>query len=244
MPFDWPRTASCCATSRSVPVPALKPLLDRLENARRAGDVVLGGAKPVLRGQHLEIGIGDAGQRGERDHVAIEAVGDRGFLRGLRGVAVLAPEIEFIAGAERGRIVDDLASAIGQPAGARARVAGIGLLPGAAQARQQCRACDTRLRVGLDEAGGGGRDVQIDRLGILHQGGQFPRTKPAPPVERRRRIRIDQSCGLVAVGNIQRRIGQILGQDATHRTRDNAQRCEPSCHATHARPRNGQTPRI
>ena len=190
--------------------------------------LLLGGAKPVLRGEHLEIGIGDAGQRGQRNHIAIEAVGDGGFLGGLRGVAVLAPEIEFIAGAERCRIVDDLASAIGQAAGARARGPGIGLLTVAVQARQQRRAGDTRLRVGLDEARGGGRDVQIDRLGFLHQSGQFPRTESAPPIQRRRRIRVGQSRGFVTVGNVQRGIGNILGQDAARRTRDNAQRREPS----------------
>jgi hypothetical protein len=93
----------------------LKPLLDGVEDARGAGDVALGGANPVLRGEHLEIGIGDAGQRRQRDHVAIEAVGDGRLLRRLRGVAVLAPEIEFVAGAERGRIVDDLAAAMVRP---------------------------------------------------------------------------------------------------------------------------------
>ena len=101
-------------------------LLDGIEDALGAGDVALRGAKPVLRGQHLEIGVGDRRQRGQRDDVAIEAVGDRGLFGRLRGVAVLAPEVELVAGAERGRIVDDLAAAIGQAAGAGARGARIG----------------------------------------------------------------------------------------------------------------------
>ena len=74
---------------------------------------------------------------------------------------------------------------IGQSAGARAGCAGIGLRTGAVKARQQRRSCDTRLRVGLDEARDGRRDVQIDVLGLLHQTGQFGRTEAAPPVQRR-----------------------------------------------------------
>ncbi len=91
----------------------LEPLPDRLEDARGAGDIAFGGANPVLRGEHLEISVGDTGQRRQRNHIAIETVGGRGLFGGLQRVAVLAPEIELIAGAERGRIVDDLASAIG-----------------------------------------------------------------------------------------------------------------------------------
>ena len=62
----------------------------------------LRGTQPVLRGKHLEIGVGDRRQRGQRHHVAVEAVGHGGLFGRLRGVAILAPEIEFEAGAERG----------------------------------------------------------------------------------------------------------------------------------------------
>ncbi len=75
----------------------LQPLLDGVEDARSAGDVLLGGTQPVLRRQHLEIGIGNADQRRQRHHVAVEPGGDCGFLRSLCGIAVLAPEIEFVA---------------------------------------------------------------------------------------------------------------------------------------------------
>ena len=156
-------------------MPALKRSL--MASRMRAALAILccGGANPVLRGQHLEIGIGDAGQRRQRHHVAIEAVGDGGLLRGLRRVAVLSPEIELIAGAERGRIVDDLSPAIGQAAGARAGGAGIGFRTGTGEARQQRRARHARLRVGLDESRDRRGDVQIDGLGFLHQRGQLRR---------------------------------------------------------------------
>ncbi len=77
-----------------------QPLLDGIKNPRRARDIALGGTKPVLRGKHLKIGSGDAGEGGQRNDIAIEAGGDGGFLRRLQGIAVLAPKIEFIAGAE------------------------------------------------------------------------------------------------------------------------------------------------
>ena len=205
-------------------MPALKRSLDGVEDALGAGDVLLRGAKPVLRGQHLEIGVGDRRQRGQRDDVAVETVGDRGLFRRLRGVAVLAPEIELVAGAERGRIVDHFAAAIGQAAGAGARGAGIGLLTVAVEARQQRRARDPRLRIGLPEPRGGGRDVQIDGLRLLHQAGQLPRAKAAPPVERRRRIRSLRKPGrLVAFGDVERGIGKILGQDAARGAGDEAE---------------------
>ena len=76
-------------------MPALKRCLMASRMRVALAMLLLRGAKPVLRGQHLEIGVGDGGQRGQRDDVAIEAVGDRGLFRGLRGVAVLAPEIEL-----------------------------------------------------------------------------------------------------------------------------------------------------
>ena len=79
----------------------LAALADGIENALRAGDITLGGAQAVLRGQHLEIGIGDGCECRQRDGVAVEPVGVGGLLRRLQRVAVLAPEIELIAGAER-----------------------------------------------------------------------------------------------------------------------------------------------
>ena len=124
-----------------------EPLPNRLEDTRSAGDVALGGANPVLRGQHLKIGVGDAGQCGKRYDIAIEAVSDRDFLRGLQGVAVLAPEIEFITGAQGCLVVDDLAAAIGQAAGTGAGAAGIGLLTGEADIREQRRPGDPCLGV-------------------------------------------------------------------------------------------------
>ncbi len=62
----------------------LQPLLDQVEHARGAGEVFARDAQPVLRGQHLEIGVGGRNHGGQRDHLAIEAAGDRGFFRGAQ----------------------------------------------------------------------------------------------------------------------------------------------------------------
>ena len=199
--------------------PGLEARPDGVENSRRAGDVAAGGAQPVLRCQNLEIRIGNGSERGQRDHIAVETICRGGFLGRQRGIAVLAPEIDFISRAERGRVVDHFAAADGQAAGAGARGAGIGLLAVEVQGRQQRRAGDARLRIRLDEPRGGGGDVQIDRLCLLHQRRQFGRPKAAPPVQRRRRADTGRPRVLVTAGNLQRGIGNVLGQDAPRRRR-------------------------
>ena len=90
-------------------------------------------AQPILRRQHLEIGGADAGDRGEHDDFLGEAGGDGGFLRGARGGAVLAPEIDLVGGIERDPVV--LAHrAAGRPRAGRAA--------GEIERRQQRRAGD------------------------------------------------------------------------------------------------------
>ena len=79
----------------------VQSLLEGIVDALGAGDVVVGDANAILRGKHLEIGIGDADQRRQRDHVAVEAAGDCGLVRGERRVAVLAPEVDLVARAKR-----------------------------------------------------------------------------------------------------------------------------------------------
>ena len=72
-----------------------QPLFDRIQDTLSAGDVALGDANPVLCGKDLKIGIRDAGERRQRDHIAIKAARGRRLLRGQRGIAVFAPEIDF-----------------------------------------------------------------------------------------------------------------------------------------------------
>ena len=73
---------------------------------------------------------------------------------------------------------------------------------------------DARLRVRLDEPRGGGGDVEIDRLRLLHQRSQFGGPEAAPPIQRRRRADAGRPRVLVTAGNLQRGIWDILGQDA------------------------------
>ena len=52
--------------------------------------------------------------------------------------------------------------------------------------RQQRRAGDLGLRVGLQNAPDGRRDVEIGGLRFLDEVGQFARAKVTPPIQRRR----------------------------------------------------------
>ena len=100
----WATTLSCCATSSADAVPTSKRCLIRLNTRRGGGEIVARDAQPVVRGEHLEIGIGDADDRGERHHLAVEAARDRGLLGGAQRRAVLAPEVDLVARAERGAV--------------------------------------------------------------------------------------------------------------------------------------------
>ena len=78
--------------------------------------------------------------------------------------------------------------------------------------RQQRRAGDLGLRVGLQDAPDGGGDVEIGDLRLLDQIGEFARTKAAPPIERRRR-------GLPLPGAVFRR---DIGRELRPRGSENA----------------------
>ena len=127
----------------------LAAILHRIEDALGARDVLLGGTQPVLRGQHVEIGGRHRRQGGQRSDIAIEAIGGCGLFRSLKRIAVAAPEVELIGGAQRSVVVGDLATIIGQAAGARTRRAGISLRAVALQRRQQRSSRLARQRVGL-----------------------------------------------------------------------------------------------
>ena len=95
----------------------------------RAGDAQL-----VLRGQHLEIGVGDGDDGRQRDDLAIVARGRRVLLRGMQRRAVLAPEVEHVArGQCRRRCCENV---VRRPAAAGLRTGVVAL--GAAD----CLSCD------------------------------------------------------------------------------------------------------
>ena len=58
-------------------------------------------------------------------------------------------------------------------------------MPSKSTSRQQRRAGDARLRIGLLDARDRGRDVEIGEMRALDQRGQFARAEAAPPVRRR-----------------------------------------------------------
>src|SRR5215472_1764664 len=75
----------------------LLTLPDQVEDATGGAEILARDAQPVLRVEHVEIGVGDGDQRGERDHLLGVAGGDRGLDLGEQRRAVLAPEIERVA---------------------------------------------------------------------------------------------------------------------------------------------------
>ena len=121
---------SCCAMSSAEAVPTSKRCLIRLKTRVGGGEVVARDAQAILRREHQEIGVGDADDGGERHHLAIEAAGDRELLGGAQRGAVLAPEVDLVAGAERRAVghafgrAPTAAAAAGGLRGARARRAG------------------------------------------------------------------------------------------------------------------------
>jgi hypothetical protein len=78
-----------------------EPLLDQLEHVGRVLHVLACDTQAILRREHLKICIGCAHHGGERNHFAVEAAGDRRFFRGAQRRAVLAPEVNLVAGVER-----------------------------------------------------------------------------------------------------------------------------------------------
>jgi hypothetical protein len=107
----------------------------------------------------------------------VEAAGDGAFLRRARVSAVLAPEIDLVAGVEGG--MEPVA--LGRP-----RVLDPLRKADEIDLRQQRRADDLGLRVGLQNAPDGRRDVEIGGLRFLDEVGQFARAKATPPIQRRR----------------------------------------------------------
>ena len=79
-----------------------KPLLDEIENPAGRLDVALIDPQPILGREHLEIGIADRRHGRKHDHLLVETAGNGSFLCRTRESPVLAPEIDLVAGVERG----------------------------------------------------------------------------------------------------------------------------------------------
>jgi hypothetical protein len=73
---------------------------------------------------------------------------------------------------------------------------------------------DPGLRIRLDNAGDGGRDAKIRRIGLLHQVGQLGGMKRLPPIEGwgggiRRTV-----CSPIGTRHLERGVETVLRQDA------------------------------
>ena len=94
----------------------VETLLDQVVDARGGGQVVARDAKAILRLEHQEIGVGHADDGGERHDLAIEPAGDGKLFGRAQRRAVLAPEVDLVAGAERGAVGRRVRTAAAAPA--------------------------------------------------------------------------------------------------------------------------------
>ena len=199
-------TVSCCDSVEHGRGADLDPHLDRAEHLVGDPDVFMRDAQPVLRVQHLKIGVQHRGDGGDFDHVAIEAAGVGEQPRGLRGVLVLAPEIDLVTGVQAeleqigsGRGDGSAGGGVRRDGRAGGRARGerrpgrLGALSRIVHRQRgpQRRAGDAGLRVGLGDAGDGGGDVVIVFQRLIHDAGQLlgaePRGEIAGGADRRRR---------------------------------------------------------
>src|SRR5262249_51804178 len=80
----------------------LQSLLNQIEHARGAGDVVTRDAQSVLGGQNLKIGVSSSDDGGEADNLAVVTGGDGNFFGCAQCRPILPPEIDFVTRVERG----------------------------------------------------------------------------------------------------------------------------------------------
>ena len=160
--------------------------LDALDVLARVGDA-------LARREDRVIGRRGRGERGELHRLPVPAVGRRVVLRRLVGRAVLPPEIDLVARAERADEigVGAVAPASGDRGARRARSADQrpgGLRPGdlvvGGDRGKQRGARLAGERVGLLDLTDRSGDVEVLDLGLLHEAGQLGRVEGAPPVGR------------------------------------------------------------
>jgi hypothetical protein len=155
--------------------------------------------------------------------VAIVAARDGGCFRRLQRRAVLAPEVELVARAERHphvvlRIeagVDERFAVAERRGFRRLRARSVAV---EVDRRQKCGAGDARLRVGLNDARYGGGDVEIGGSHLLDDFGELMRAETVPPIERRKprfgRFRLART-EVVFFGDVDGRVGFVETQQAT-----------------------------
>ena len=126
--------------------------------------------------QHLEIGVGDGGEGGQRHHLAVEAAGDRESPRRRAAARGSCPRSRSRSSPLSAALIRVL-----RGDGARRWLSRASALAVEVDQRQQRRAGDPRLRVGLDDAGDRRRDVEVGGQRLLDQVGQLLGAEAAPP---------------------------------------------------------------
>ena len=134
------------------------------------GEVAFRDTQTIGQVQRREPGRCDVCHHGQRHGLPVESAEHRIGHRGLPAGGGLAPEIEFVRRAQPSIIAMGIDAAAAQTTAAGIRAA---VLPtraaGSAEGRQQRRAGDSQLRIGLTDARDGGRDIRIMDARICDQ---------------------------------------------------------------------------
>ena len=158
---------------------------------------------------------------------------------------VLAPDVDDVARAQRRRIEPGerrhpAATAAGAAGAGAELLRGLGGRLAAVEIdqRQQCGPGDPHLRIGLQDLRHRDRDIEVCRLGLLHQRREFRGSEAAPPVERRQGCLGGAPRVPVALGNIDGDIRLVGIEKAAGQGRDQHQNARgareaprPSTHA-------------
>ncbi len=184
-------------------------------------DILVQNAQPILRAQNLKIGIGDGADGGEGDDLLGVTAGDRVLLDRDQGRLVLAPEIQHIAGAQGIRVEMAGAAAIAATAAGRGRRLADRSAAVEIDGREQRRAGDAHLRVGLLDLRDRDRDVEIVGLGLLDHADQLARSETAPPVELRHRSVSGAMSEAVLAGRVEGEVRLLGFQVAARKGVDN-----------------------
>ena len=185
---------------------SLHPATDHRQRLFRVGQVLPRHRKLVGETERVEPGAGDAGHHGQRHGLLVEPAEHGARHRRLARGQRLAPEVQRIGSVQAGAVVVHINVVAACAHGAA--VIGVTLLhptraAGCAERRQQRRAGNAHLRVGLLHPGDGGEQVEVLAPGLGDQGVEVGRAKAAPPVSRGPRRGRGRRAGAVGGRDVQ-----------------------------------------
>ena len=152
----------------------------------RSLDVLFGDRDALTKRQDVEIRVGDARRNGEIDGLLGIACRQFGLFGRAQLVAIETPQIDFVArlGRHAERVV--------RVASRHALLVGAVALRGSGRIdiREECRACDAGLCLGLDDARGGRQQIEVLFPCRCFERRQLGSIQGGPPIERGPRGRV------------------------------------------------------